>query len=214
MNKQKRWWGLVVWAVILFLACLAPARIWLARSAEADQPAADPGTVADPVLSASSLQGRLDQLFKTQNQQLDSLQARLDLVAQELQALQGAPSAIAKFVVGRNSYYLGDKQNTMDATPFISAGRVFVPVRYLADALGAQTAWDSAANKATISKGGTTAELIIGNDTITVNSRSTQMDAAPVISGGRAYLPARYVAQCLGFTVLWDASTRSVTVSQ
>jgi hypothetical protein len=214
MNKQKRWWGLFVWAVILFLACLAPARIWLAKSAEADQPAADPGTAADPVLSASSLQGRLDQLFKTQNQQLDSLQARLDLVAQELQALQGVPSVIAKFVVGRNSYYLGDNQNTMDAAPFISAGRVFVPVRYLAEALGAQTAWDSAANKVTISKGGTTAELIIGNDTITVNSRGTQMDAAPVISGGRTYLPARYVAQSLGFTVLWDASTRSVTVSQ
>jgi len=212
MNEQKRWRWLLVCAVILFLACMAPARTWLTESAEADQPAADPGTAADPVLSASSLQQCLNQLFSAQNQQLDSLQTRLDLVAEDLQALPGAPSDTAKFVVGQSAYYLGDNQNTMDAAPFISDGRVLVPVRYLADALGAQTAWDSAANRATISKGGTTVELVIGSDTITVNNRGTQMDVAPVISGGRTYLPARYVAESLGYTVLWDAGTRTVTV--
>ncbi len=94
MDKRKRWWWLFFCAVILFLACLAPARTWLAKSAEAlDQPAGDPGTVADPVLSASSLRQHLDQLFKTQSQQLDSLQARLDLVSQDLQALQGKSGA-------------------------------------------------------------------------------------------------------------------------
>jgi hypothetical protein len=35
----------------------------------------------------SSLQQHLDQLFQTQNQQLDSLQARLDLASKDLQAL-------------------------------------------------------------------------------------------------------------------------------
>ncbi len=90
MNKRKRWRWLFFCAAIMFLVCLAPARTWLAESAEAlDQPAGDPGTAADPVLSESSLQQHLGQLFKTQNQQLDSLQARLDLVSQDLQALQG-----------------------------------------------------------------------------------------------------------------------------
>jgi TolA-binding protein len=208
--KRRRW--LFFGAAILFLVFLAPAGAWLSKSAEAlDQPAGDPGTAADPVLSESSLQQHLNQLFQTQNQELDSLQARLDLVSQDLQALPDAN--IAKFVVGQNSYYTGDTQNTMDAAPLISDGRVLVPVRYLADALGAQTDWDSKAEKVTISKGGTAVELIIGNATITVNSRETQMDAVPFISNGRTFLPARYVAESLGFTVLWDASTRAVTVS-
>ena len=77
--------------VILLLACLAPPSAGRLRPAEAsDQPLGDPGTTADPVLSVSSLQQHLDQLFETQNQQLDSLQARLDLVSQDLQALQAA----------------------------------------------------------------------------------------------------------------------------
>ncbi len=90
MDKQKRWWRLYFCAVILLLVCLALANNRVGRPAEAlDQPAGDPGTAADPVLSASSLQQHLNQLFKAENQQLDSLQARLDLVSQDLQALQG-----------------------------------------------------------------------------------------------------------------------------
>ncbi len=87
MHKRR----LYFCVVILLLACLAPAYNRLARPAEAlDQPLGDPGTTADPVLSVSSLRQHLDQLFETQNQQLDSLQARLDLVSQDLQALQAA----------------------------------------------------------------------------------------------------------------------------
>jgi hypothetical protein len=93
MDKRKRCRWLFFCAIILLLGCLAPGSAWPIRSAEAlDQPAGDPGTAADPVLSASSLQQRLSKLFQTQNQQLDGLQARLDLVSQDLQALQGKAS--------------------------------------------------------------------------------------------------------------------------
>jgi hypothetical protein len=212
MDNRKRWWRLFFGAGLLLLVCLAPAHTWPARPAEAfDQPAADPGTAADPVLSASSLQQRLNQLFETQSQQLDRLQARLDLVDQDLQALPNAN--IVKFVAGRSSYYTGDTLNAMDAAPLISDGRLLVPVRYLADALGAQTDWDGKSDKMTISEGGTVVELTIGSDTITVNSRQEKMDVAPFISQGRTYLPARYVAESLGCTVLWDAGTQTVTVT-
>jgi hypothetical protein len=99
MDKQKRWRWLYGCAVILFLVCLAPACNWPGRPAEADQPAGDPGTATDPVLSASSLQQRLNQLFQGQDQQLDNLQARLDLVSNDLQALQGTglPQGAAPF---------------------------------------------------------------------------------------------------------------------
>ena len=59
----------------------------------------------------------------------------------------------------------------MDASPFILNERALVPMRYLADALGAQTAWDAATQTVTITKGGTTIELAIGSPSIATNGR-------------------------------------------
>ncbi|MGD0152914.1 MAG: S-layer homology domain-containing protein [Thermacetogeniaceae bacterium] len=94
MNKRKSLLWLFFCVVVLLLICYLPARAWLAGSAEASgQPAAGPGSAADPVLSVNSLEQYLKQLFTDQNQQLDSLQARLNLVSQELQAIQGKTGA-------------------------------------------------------------------------------------------------------------------------
>ncbi len=76
----------------------------------------------------------------------------------------GQKSAI--FTVGRKSYTLGGQSYVMDASPFISDGRILVPVRFLADLLGAQTSWDPAAQKVTISRatrGYAVVELTIGS---------------------------------------------------
>ncbi len=129
----------------------------------------------------------------------------------------GAPApaagATVRFLVGQSSYYAGDRPVAMDAAPFISGGRLLAPVRYLADALGAQTVWDGASQTVTISKGGVVVELVIGSTSLLVNNVSEQMDAAPVITGGRTYLPARYVAEAMGYQVAWDASSGTVTLS-
>jgi hypothetical protein len=34
------------------------------------------------------------------------------------------------------------------------------------------------------------------------------MDVAPVIKEGRTYLPARYVAEALGYRVDWDGASK------
>lgn len=47
-----------------------------------------------------------------------------------------APAHKAVFVVGQESYTVDGQPKEMDAAPFIENGRTFVPVRYLAYALG------------------------------------------------------------------------------
>ena len=101
----------------------------------------------------------------------------------------------------------------MDAAPFISQGRTLVPVRYLADALGAQTGWDAAAQKVTVTNGSTTAVLSIGSSNLTTDGKVIPMDVAATIVDGRTYLPVRYVAEAFGFNVSWDAAAQAVTVS-
>jgi len=89
MNKRRRARWLYFCVIIILVGCLSLARCRLVRPAEAfDQPTGVPGTSSDPLLSVSSLRVYLAQLFQTQNQQLDSLQARLDLASQELEKIQ------------------------------------------------------------------------------------------------------------------------------
>lgn len=125
---------------------------------------------------------------------------------------------VAKFLVGQDYYYMGpgDARVVMDAVPYIdtSSGRTLVPVRYLGDALSAQTDWDGNIRTVTVTKGSMTISMVIGSKTLNVNGQTLTMDQAPVISNGRTYLPARWVAEALGNTVSWNASSRIVTITQ
>jgi len=118
------------------------------------------------------------------------------------------------FTVGQSSYAAGGQSFAMDAAPFISNGRFLAPVLYLADALNAQTSWDAATRTITVTKGGTTIELAVGSMSIATNGKTSQMDASPLIENGRTYLPARYVAEALGYKVSWEAEAQAITVSQ
>jgi len=103
----------------------------------------------------------------------------------------------------------------MDAAPMISNDRTFVPVRFLGNALGVDDnniVWDNSSRTA-ILKGKNELKLTIGSKTMTVNNEKRAMDVAPIIvDPGRTMLPARYVAEGLGFTVDWDDQNRLVVV--
>jgi hypothetical protein len=116
------------------------------------------------------------------------------------------------FTIGQSSFFVNGQSYNMDASPFISNGRTLVPVRYLANALGAQTDWDAATRQVTITKGVATTELTIDSTAIITNGKTSQMDTAPLILNGRTYLPARDIAEALGYTVEWNAAGQTVNI--
>lgn len=126
----------------------------------------------------------------------------------------------ARFWVGRNYYSVRqngrEERYEIDATPFVQNGRTFVPVRYLALALGVPEAgivYEPAAGKVTLRKGDTTVTLSVGSPVIYVNDRARSMDVAPLVRSGRTYLPARYVAEALGYRAEWEASRGEVLIT-
>ncbi|MBC7348298.1 MAG: copper amine oxidase N-terminal domain-containing protein, partial [Clostridia bacterium] len=122
--------------------------------------------------------------------------------------------------VGRNYYSVRqngrEERYDIDATPFVQNGRTFVPVRYLGLALGVPEAgivYEPAAGKVTLRKGDTTVTLSVGSPVIYVNDRARSMDVAPLVRSGRTYLPARYVAEALGYRADWEASRGEVLIT-
>jgi len=134
----------------------------------------------------------------------------------------GETRATTTFTIGDTNYTVVEAgeavEYTMDVAPYIKDGRTFLPVRYVAYALGVSEdniLWDQASKKVTVFKGEfRTAQVAIGSKAMMVNGVSVDMDVAPEITDGRTMLPIRWMAKALGADIDWDPETREVTVTQ
>lgn len=100
----------------------------------------------------------------------------------------------------------------LDAPPLISGGRVMVPLRFFAERLGLEVAWDEAGRTAIVSRAGCTALFPIGTHYYLLNGRAHYIDAPTAVVGGRTMVSLRFAAKALGVSVTWDAGTRTVNV--
>lgn len=131
-----------------------------------------------------------------------------------------APANWAVFTVGDCRYYCAPvgmemQEYQADVAPFIENGRCFVPVRYLAYALGVaekDIQWDAGTKTVALILSGTTVKLTVGSMVLYVNGEPMKMDMAPVITEGRVCLPSRWVAKAFGYEVGWNATNRAVLV--
>ena len=115
---------------------------------------------------------------------------------------------------------------TLDAAPFVASGRTMLPVRFIAEAMGAGVSYTTKANgsvsQVTLglpdsSTSLKTVTLSLNSTTATVDGQTVTLDTTPVIRQGRTFLPIRFIAEQLGakVTPVADPSTgrtKSVTV--
>ena len=121
---------------------------------------------------------------------------------------------LVAMTIGSSDYIVDNDVVAGDAAPYVdSAWRTMVPVRVLAETLGGTV--DYTDNVITIVDGDTTVVMTVGEDTYTVNDKEQTMDTAPVIGeGDRAFVPIRFLAEALGYTVtpLQDANGLTASV--
>ncbi|MFX4260742.1 stalk domain-containing protein [Pelotomaculum propionicicum] len=129
----------------------------------------------------------------------------------------GSGGIVIKFYIGRTEYYVNGKLDTMDTAPVIFEGRTVLPIRYVADALGAEVTWNAQERKVTVN-GTKTIELSIDNPWARVNGALTFIDpnnerVTPVIlPPGRTMLPLRFTAETLGCSVEWKPDVQEITL--
>lgn len=101
----------------------------------------------------------------------------------------------------------------------LTGGRVLVPLRALAEALGAEVVWDGAQRRAILSTADTTLILPLGSPTALVNGRSVPLPGgvgAAIVRYGGAFCtmaPLRFVAEQLGGSAAWDGATTSAWIA-
>ncbi len=125
---------------------------------------------------------------------------------------------VIRLFIDQSEYYVNGQLLTMDTAPLISGGRTLLPIRYVAEALGATVGWDGATQKVSIQFNDTTIELWINQNMARVNGVMEQIDpnnpgVTPlIIPPGRTVLPLKFIAENLGSDVEWEPVTREVTV--
>jgi titin len=126
---------------------------------------------------------------------------------------------ILRFYIGRTFYYQNNETKNMDVAPMIVEGRTLLPIRYVAEALGAKVGWEAKEQKVTINFKGITIELWIGKNLATVNGEyklidPTNPNVKPItIPPGRTMLPIRFIAENLGCKVDWDPNLKVVKIT-
>jgi len=92
--------------------------------------------------------------------------------------------------------------------------RVMLPYREIAERLGAQVAWDAGRRSVSVTLGDRVVSLSVDNANATVNGRIVTLDVAPVLVGGRVFVPLRFLASELGWRVVWRDDTRTVALTR
>lgn len=137
-------------------------------------------------------------------------------VAKVVTPASGDVKATVQFTIDNSTYTVNGVEKTADVAPFIQNGRTFLPVRFVAEAVGVgedNIIWNDATDTVTLIKGDRIAQVVIGSKSLVVNGVTVQMDVAAAIKDGRTVLPLRYVAQALGAEIKWDDAARTVTIN-
>lgn len=113
----------------------------------------------------------------------------------------------------------------MDVKPLIKNDRLMLPMRNLAEMIGAKVEWDSKTRTASFTNNGLVAKIQIdGNEIILSNGKVIKMDSKPLNINGRILLSVSYVANVFGLTngntkdgidqnIEWNSDNKTVEIN-
>ena len=131
-------------------------------------------------------------------------------------------AGVIELTIGRNLVSIANNEDELatsarqdiklDVAPFIKNNRTFVPVRFVADALGASVEWDAETGTATLRSEENIIKLTTNTKDMYVNDKIVKMDTAPYIVNNRMLIPIRYIAENLNCDVKWDGKTSTALI--
>nr|WP_207732253.1 copper amine oxidase N-terminal domain-containing protein [Heliobacterium chlorum] len=149
--------------------------------------------------------------------EFDQSTASSAVVARVVTPAPAEQQRTAIFKIGDTKLNLGGVESTMDVAPYIKNDRTYLPVRFVAQAVGVSESnimFNADSQSVVIIKGDRVVKMTINSPMMTVNGVTIQMDTVPeIVEPGRVMLPVGWVAQALGISAKWDGATQTVTLN-
>jgi len=99
-----------------------------------------------------------------------------------------------------------------EVPPIVFNDYSVVPARDVFETVGATVGWSAINQKVTVTYKDDVIELYINNKTAKKNGKKETMPIPPKLINGKTMIPARYVAESLGFDVSFDSSTDTIKI--
>lgn len=111
---------------------------------------------------------------------------------------------------------MGSKPLTLTAPAFIEDGSTLVPVREIAEALGAEVKYAEKDGSRTVQliRGEREATLTLGSKVMLVGGKPIQLDIEPRTVNNITMVPLRAISESLGTVVSWDGVNRIVSIDE
>jgi hypothetical protein len=116
-----------------------------------------------------------------------------------------------KFLI---SVTVNGKPVSYDVLPVVQDGRTLVPLRAIAQTMGAQVQWDDQSRSISMTRGDKTVSLGIDSTAATVNNAPVNLDVPATIVNGRTMVPARFISESLGAQVTWDQYSKTASITE
>lgn len=111
--------------------------------------------------------------------------------------------SVAMVVDQKHAFADGEKRE-LDVPPFEANGRTMIPVRFVSEGFGGEVDWEEEAGQVTIQINGKTILMTVGEPRMTVDGKTIELDAAPVVVSDRTFIPLRaFAEEGLGQNVAW-----------
>ena len=152
-------------------------------------------------------------------------QKKAEEKAEEEKVVEKTPQvfeASATINVGSNVFTKVNKNVTtkhqMDVAAYVKNGRVMLPLRYVAEALGLQVSWVPETKTVIIWDLTQRVEIPIKSNKIIVNGVTYTSDVKPEINSSRTMLPIANIARALGLVdgsdIIWDPVLKQVKLTR
>ena len=122
--------------------------------------------------------------------------------------------------IGKKAARVFGKTKSNDVAPKIVNDRTMLPVRFVAENLGAKVEWDGEKQLVIITgknlktDENVTILITIGAATAKVNGKEIKLDSPAFIENDRTYTPIRFISENLGASVEWVEKEQKVIITK
>ena len=125
--------------------------------------------------------------------------------------LSAQNGTVIEIVVNNPTAKVNGTNITLDQSATILNDRTLVPIRFIAESLGATVKWDET-QMVTITMGSTTILIKVDSNVAKVNGTNVTLDQSAIVLNDRTMVPIRFIAENLGAAVDWDDFSQKVTI--
>ena len=121
--------------------------------------------------------------------------------------------------IGQRTAHAFGHTKINDVAPVVVNGRTMLPVRFLAENLGAAVAWNEEKQLVTITGKNQNQEdvtilITIGAENAQINGQSVTLEAPAFVDQNRTFMPVRLIAEALGASVDWNEAEQKVIITK